>query len=80
MEYGGFDPETLDNIKKAYFSVFDSKLRLLDIIQTKTDTNIDLHMYHLPYKQTQMCKKIIIKKEKNSNCEFYYRISHTTMI
>ena len=27
----GFDTETLGNIKKAYFNVFDSKLRLLDI-------------------------------------------------
>ena len=78
MEYGGSEPQTLGNIKKAYFSVFDNKLRLMDIYrqkQTKTLTYICII-----YKQTQTCKKTIIKKEKNSNSEFSNSISHTTMM
>ena len=64
MEYGGFEPETLGNIKKSYFSVSDSKLRLLDIYRRKqTKTLIYISII---YKQTQTYKKItiIIKKEK----------------
>ena len=59
MEYVGLKPETLGNIKKTYFSVFDRKLRLLDIYRQKqTKTLIYIHII---YKQTQTCKKIIKK-------------------
>ena len=62
MEYGGLEPETLGNIKKAYFSVFDSKLRLLDIYKQKQKKT--LIYIRIIYKQTQTCKKNINKKRK----------------
>ena len=77
MEYGGFELETLGNIKKAYFSVFDNKLRLLDIYRQKqTKTFIYINKI---YKQTQTCKKnnkIKLKKKNKNDVRSFVLVGH----